>query len=226
MAGFIKELKKLEKSKEVNVYVKDLILEFMKRRNFADHIQKNVKELLKRNDFTLLEEFYTFIETDSEADDKKILKVGILEEEEYASHEVGYIYPHTSYDLIGNVTERFVCLSKRLSREIPETTFVCEGAILKCTSRGSVTSLKVMDERREILNNARITTKADNTLSEIDFKKCGKSSCSFSSSGGWQEVSVGSISNDNEQLLNISYIMCHKGSKIIIEEANCVEIGN
>ena len=226
MAGFIKELKKLEKSKEVNMYIKSLILEFMKRRNFADHIQQNVKELLNRDDSAILEKFYTFIETDSEADTKKILKVGILDGKEYASHEVGYIYSQTPYDLIGNVTERFVCLNKQLSRDIPDTTFVCEGATLKCTSRGSITSLQVMDGKRETLNGARIATEADKTLAEIDFKKCGKSSCSFSSGGGWQEVSIGAMSNDHMQLLNTSYIMCDKGSKIIIEDPNCVEKGN
>ena len=226
MEGYVKEFKKLEKCKEINLYLKDIILKYMKRNEFPELYQNSIKEQLGEDNAVILEKFYTFIETEAEADDKKIMKVGILAENNYAIDEIENVYGSEGYNLYGYLAEIFVIKNEKLSRDVPDTTFVCEGATLECTSKGKLTQLKVLDSRREILNGARIATKADKSLAEINFIKCGKSSCSFSSSDGWQEVSVGSISNDNEQLLNTSYIMCHKGSKIVILDANCEEIGN
>ena len=226
MISYIKELKELKKGKIINSYLREIVREYLGKSTLPASHQKAIIELLKEEKGKILEDFYVIEETDSEADEKKILKMGILKSDNYAKGRLGYIYEDDNYDLLGELAAMFIIKNEKLSRDIPDTTFVCEGATLECQSRGTTTQLKVLDSRRETLNGARMATKADKTLAEINFIKCGKSSCSFSSSDGWQEVSVGSISNDNEQLLNTSYIMCHKGSKIVILDANCEEIGN
>ena len=226
MQGYIKELKKVEKCKEVNLYLKSLILEYIEKNNFPELYKNSIKEQLSENNASILDQFYTFLEPESKSDPKKVMRVGLLDGDNYAIDQMEHIYGREGFNLHGYLGEKYVVKNEKLSRDIPDTIFVCEGAILKCTSRGSITSLQVMDRRRETLNGAKIATEADKTLAEIGFKKCGKSGCSFSSSDGWQEVSIGSMSNDHMQLLNTSYIMCDKGSKIIIEDPNCVEKGN